>query len=69
MALVIAVTICVANIIVLNIFAMIMSMALCVAICFALGYKYCKYEISKEEQSAEPNGSAVTNTVGISEEI
>ena len=43
-ALVMAVALCIANIVVLNLFAIIVSLMLIVFMCLALGYSYSKYE-------------------------
>jgi uncharacterized membrane protein YphA (DoxX/SURF4 family) len=45
--------ICIANIVKLNIFALILDMIMIVAICFVLGYNYCKYDIEKSSKNYE----------------
>jgi uncharacterized membrane protein YdbT with pleckstrin-like domain len=55
-------TICVANIVKLNIFALIINMLMIVSICFILGYSYCKYEIEKSNVKVEDTIEDVKET-------
>jgi predicted membrane protein len=44
--------ICIANIIKLNVFALVLDVLLVIFVCFVLGYEFCKYE---NNESAETN--------------
>lgn len=39
---------CIANIVKLNVFALVVDMILVIFICFLLGYNYCRYEENEE---------------------
>lgn len=57
---------CVANIVVLNVFALAVSLTIMVMLCFGLGYAYSRYEEHRAKQktanelvkNAEPNVAA-----------
>ena len=51
--LVLTTAICIANIIKLNIFALVFDMVMIVSICFVLGYSYCLYECEKSRENKE----------------
>lgn len=53
--LVLTTLICVANIIKLNIFALVVDMVMVVSICFILGYNYCLYDSEKSAKKADEN--------------
>lgn len=40
---------CIANIVKLNVFALVVDMIMVIFICFVLGYNYCRYEGDKKE--------------------
>lgn len=40
---------CIANIVKLNIFALVIDMIMVIFICFVLGYNYCRYEGEKKD--------------------
>jgi c-di-AMP phosphodiesterase-like protein len=40
---------CIANIAILNVFAIVIDMIMVIFICFVLGYNYCRYEGEKKD--------------------
>lgn len=44
---------CIANIVKLNVFALVIDMIMVIFICFVLGYNYCRYEGEKKEAVVE----------------
>lgn len=45
--------ICIANIIKLNVFALVLDVLLVIFVCFLLGYEFCKYENNESVETSE----------------
>lgn len=54
---------CVANIVKLNVFALVIDMILVIFVCFLLGYNYCRYE--ENEQTETTDTEIVTEEVQV----